>query len=581
MSKTQSAFVVMPIKKVGSDEHQHYRALYEEILKPTLEAAGFSVQRVDDVQKTGAITKDIILRLADADLVVADLTDLNPNVFYELGVRHALRRVGTVMIIDELRTTDIPFDLSAYRVIMFKSVLNGIGRLRAELTAYASSFGANGAEKRDNPVHDWLPVLPVNSLEAASGTTEGKLREQLAEAKKIIGQYEKSVGIVSPADSATRSSPLEVLLESIQDAADGNLASDLLEAAQQAVNSRNPKAFLAVLRRVIERPNLDFDSQDFRRFTAMAQGLGLPHSVAGAILEHALTVHSNDEELKRSQLSILAHSNDPRYRQQAREELATIVGIKTTDDGVIPPSEIEDGKLILFGIMLDTLHEDGLDKKALRVAKAFADRFPGHTIICRNMARALATCGQETESWKWYKKAIMAPDASDVSAVWYGNALHNARRNVDATEAYLVACKLDPDDGINFAHTAEELALAWAARIAGTSKERVLPEEIDSLDVIRQVIAAAFSCYTVDPECIVRCRNAARFVEMSIRDIEALITRGQSDNEVEAERDETRDSDADREGESGLRRKGAIERVGIARSLYDQLKSEVSLPETA
>jgi len=119
MSTKRNAFVVMPIKKAGSPEYEHFRALFDEILKPTLEAAGFSTQRADDVQKTGAITKDIILRLAEADLVVADLTDLNPNVFYELGVRHALRGFGTVMILDELRTTDVPFDLSAYRVIKF------------------------------------------------------------------------------------------------------------------------------------------------------------------------------------------------------------------------------------------------------------------------------------------------------------------------------------------------------------------------------------------------------------------------------------------------------------------------------
>src|SRR5690349_18283745 len=102
-----TAFVIMPIRH--GEEFEHYRAIYADFVRPTLEQAGYIVTRADDIRRTGAITKDIVLRLSEADVVVADLTDLNANVFYELGIRHVLRKSGTIMLCDKLRTPNPPF----------------------------------------------------------------------------------------------------------------------------------------------------------------------------------------------------------------------------------------------------------------------------------------------------------------------------------------------------------------------------------------------------------------------------------------------------------------------------------------
>jgi hypothetical protein len=74
MALNKLAFVIMPIKRPGTEEHQHFRALYDEVLKPTLESAGFVVQRADDIQKAGAISRDIILHLAEAAHVADELS---------------------------------------------------------------------------------------------------------------------------------------------------------------------------------------------------------------------------------------------------------------------------------------------------------------------------------------------------------------------------------------------------------------------------------------------------------------------------------------------------------------------------
>src|SRR6266550_6124876 len=99
----RECFVIMPIG--SGDAYQVYRNRYEHIIQPAVDGFRldsddrqvFRCVRADFVTKTGSITRDLLGRLYRSDVVVADLTDLNPNVFYELGVRHALRS-GTILI---------------------------------------------------------------------------------------------------------------------------------------------------------------------------------------------------------------------------------------------------------------------------------------------------------------------------------------------------------------------------------------------------------------------------------------------------------------------------------------------------
>ena len=116
----RECFVIMPIGS-GDAYHVHHNR-YKHIIQPAVEGLRvddqqvFRCVRADFVTETGSITRDLLGRLYRSDAVIADLTDLNPNVFYELGVRHALR-TGTVLI--ALRGTKPPFDVGDLRVIPF------------------------------------------------------------------------------------------------------------------------------------------------------------------------------------------------------------------------------------------------------------------------------------------------------------------------------------------------------------------------------------------------------------------------------------------------------------------------------
>ena len=89
------AFIVMPF---GTKEGIDFNRVYADYVKPALAGAGFDVFRADEELLPGDIRSDMFQELLIADLVVADLSIDNPNVWYELGVRHGLRARGVIQV---------------------------------------------------------------------------------------------------------------------------------------------------------------------------------------------------------------------------------------------------------------------------------------------------------------------------------------------------------------------------------------------------------------------------------------------------------------------------------------------------
>ncbi len=113
-------FVAMPY---GMKEGIDFNKVYTECLKPSLESAGFEVFRADEELRAGSIHKDMFQELLLADLVVVDLSIDNPNVWYELGVRHALRARGVLQI--QCQRDYLPFDAYGQRTLRYH-VKNGV-----------------------------------------------------------------------------------------------------------------------------------------------------------------------------------------------------------------------------------------------------------------------------------------------------------------------------------------------------------------------------------------------------------------------------------------------------------------------
>ena len=151
-----SVFVLMPFD-------EEFDSVYSHFIKPVFESvedSEFQVTRADNIGSQRSILNDIVVQIAQSDLVVADLTGCNPNVFYELGLAHALRR-SVILLTQEIG--DVPFDLQSYRTLEYDPHFARIESAKATLRDYAQRF-ARGEMQFGNPVSDYLPDGQVQAI---------------------------------------------------------------------------------------------------------------------------------------------------------------------------------------------------------------------------------------------------------------------------------------------------------------------------------------------------------------------------------------------------------------------------------
>lgn len=123
-TEQDECFVIMPF---GG----YFDGYYENIYKPAIESAGLICRRADELYRPSAITNDIWALTKSAKLVLADLSGRNPNVFYELGLAHAIAKPA-IMVTHSL--DDVPSDLRSLRVLIYdKNRQNWGSALKAEI----------------------------------------------------------------------------------------------------------------------------------------------------------------------------------------------------------------------------------------------------------------------------------------------------------------------------------------------------------------------------------------------------------------------------------------------------------------
>ncbi|MCL2162426.1 MAG: hypothetical protein FWH56_11160 [Betaproteobacteria bacterium] len=153
MTTEKTCFVMMSIgtQKTGDTEvtKEQLRENYDSLIKEAILKArpNLKVVRADDISEPGILTNDIIERIMNSDYVVADITYPNPNVYYELGLRHACR-VGTILIKDK-NGPPVPFDVAQQRRIVYANTPPGLQDLSLKLKKYFDSID-NNPNRPDN-----------------------------------------------------------------------------------------------------------------------------------------------------------------------------------------------------------------------------------------------------------------------------------------------------------------------------------------------------------------------------------------------------------------------------------------------
>jgi len=162
-AESKKCFVLMPFTDA-------LKEIYTDVYAPTCARHDLKCWRVDEISGPGSITRDIIEGILDADIIIADLTNQNPNVFYELGIAHA---TGNKTIMTAQTMAHVPFDIANYRVLVYEHTLKGCKKLESDL---------------DNTIKELLSALDLTNnpfQEVASLRSSMRVKQRVPIAKYV------------------------------------------------------------------------------------------------------------------------------------------------------------------------------------------------------------------------------------------------------------------------------------------------------------------------------------------------------------------------------------------------------------
>lgn len=182
-------FVVGPIGSAGTPERKHADLLLNAVIKEVLQDKefGYTVKRADEDADPGMIGDRVITDIIKAELVVADLTDLNPNAFYELGIRHSTEK-PTIHVAKA--GTRLPFDNISHRTIFIDiSDWHSIVAGRSALASAARATKAAGYRVSN-------PITQANA--------SFKMRESDDPRDRVLGEVQERLGVLESITSGIR-----------------------------------------------------------------------------------------------------------------------------------------------------------------------------------------------------------------------------------------------------------------------------------------------------------------------------------------------------------------------------------------
>lgn len=137
-TKKPKCFVMMPFSDHLEYEQNHFSKVFNQIIKPAIMQAGYEPVRVDQNKISDQIIAKIIENIVECDMAICDLSTNNPNVLYELGLRHAFDK--PVVLIRDNKTQNI-FDIQGISIIQYRSerlydeVIEDVNQISSVITA--------------------------------------------------------------------------------------------------------------------------------------------------------------------------------------------------------------------------------------------------------------------------------------------------------------------------------------------------------------------------------------------------------------------------------------------------------------
>lgn len=180
----KKCFIIAPIGDEGSETRRRSDQILKHVIEPATEECGYQAIRADKISEPGIITSQVIQHIINDDLIIADLTGKNPNVFYELAVRHAVKK-PVVQIIQTGES--IPFDVAPTRTIHvdYKD-LDSVANCMSELIKQIQTVEKDPS-KVDSPISVAIDLQSLHQSENPLEKSNAEIISMLEELRAAVG----------------------------------------------------------------------------------------------------------------------------------------------------------------------------------------------------------------------------------------------------------------------------------------------------------------------------------------------------------------------------------------------------------
>lgn len=189
IERQPQCFVISPIGDEDSDTRKRSDQVLKHIIRPAAEACGYKAERADEIDKPGLITSQVITRVVQDELVIADLTEMNPNVFYELALRHAVRK-PLVQIIQ--KGERIPFDVAGTRTIHVDHTdLDSADNARLAIEKQIKALESD-PEDMETPISVSLELQHLKQSDNPEDRNLADVISEITEIRQLIGKLSEN-----------------------------------------------------------------------------------------------------------------------------------------------------------------------------------------------------------------------------------------------------------------------------------------------------------------------------------------------------------------------------------------------------
>lgn len=449
MKKT--CFVIMPFGSSSSELKKKFDGVYKGIIVPAVQEAGYEPIREDISATPGSIPKSIVKKLAESQMVVADLTGINPNVFYELGIRHVLSKSGTVLIIS--KGEKIPFDNASHRVIQYTNELADLDDIHQQIVT-AIVNRENNIENADNIVHDTFPQFPIDIVSYFEKNIQDNKYNELQKNISILTKENKqlrsmlaSSGIIDDVtDVRIQRSVKEIIAEArfaIQKS-----GREVLIHLHQFIGNNEVDKFVNYLEDVMEAGYLS--ENDYIQIQELCKSSGyLPLELA--VMERAVDLFPNSDNVIRTLSDVYTRMPLQETKLKGVRIIENVLGIKEINGNYVLTTANRNINKHNLAALFNAYGRLDLYERTITVCESYEKLdLPLLPLIIRNKANAYGELKKIDKAQEAYKTLLEMDYYDDTNHAFYASFLTDIGEYVSAYHEREIATLLDLNDPDRF-----------------------------------------------------------------------------------------------------------------------------------